>query len=231
MRSNLKGELASSLLAPTLRARFSELFGVASRKSVFSWQESVLPEAQVVVVDGASDLMRLQNRPPCVIWVGAAQPPAGTTGAWTGRLAQDYTVADLIDILDRAAVFLLDWRARQPMELAAPASAATDNVPLTRYRLESWVFLGAPFDGAGHVRALALLARQPVTAQQLQKHSGLALALVADLLQELARRKVLRASAAAPAAMPVPTRSRVAAPAHQGLVQRLSRWLKGASRA
>ena len=226
MKTNLKGELASSLLAPTLRARFSELFGVASRKSVFAWQESVLPEAQVVMVDGSSDLLRLQNRPPCVIWVGTAQPPAGTAGAWTGRLAQDYTVADLIDMLDRAAVFLLDWKARQPIPAAtAPVEPA---VPLTRYRLGSWVFLGAPFDGASHVRALALLARQPVTAQQLQTHSGLALAQVADLLQELARRKVLRASA--PAATPAPTSS-AAAPVHKGLVQRLSNWLKGAGRA
>lgn len=244
MKTNLTGELASSLLAPGLRARFFELFGVASRKSVFAWHEAVLPQAQVVVLDMSSDLSRLQFRPPCVIWVGGL-PAGASLGAWTGRLAADYTVADLIDVLDRAAVFLLDWKARRPVPTAvAPARALADSgVPPpaapgamgaaqgTRYRLAAWIVLGAPFDGAGCTSALALLARQPVTAQQLQQHSGLPPAMVLDLLQELARRKVLQASVLAPPATPAPHAPRGAAAVHQGFVRRLSHWLKGASRS
>ena len=243
MKTNLTGELTSSLLAPGLRARFFELFGVASRKSVFAWREAVLPQAQVVVLDVSSDLSRLQFRPPCVIWVGAL-PAGASVGAWSGRLAPDYTVADLIDILDRAAVFLLDWKARRPAPAAEPrartladsgmlqpaASPAMAAAPGTRYRLEAWIVLGAPFDGAGCVSALALLARQPVTAQQLQQHSGLPPAMVVDLLQELARRKVLQASVSAPPATAAPQAHRGGATVHQGLVRRLSHWLKGASR-
>ena len=262
LTTNLKGALAFGLLAPALRTRFLELFGVASRKSVFAWQESELPEAQVAVLDGSSDLMRLQPLPPCVIWVGRDHSPAAPRSAWVGRLAPDYTLSDLIDILDRAAVFLLDWKARQPApapllvgkadgEVAGAASrsssahapGASDSVAPavpakatmaaatqgTRYRLASWVFLGAPFDGSGCISALALLARQPVTASQLQVHSGLTAMDVRALLQELAHRKVLQviASPAKAAPLVVPT-ARPTAPL--GFVQRLSHWLKGASR-
>lgn len=267
MKTNLKGDLATSLLAPALRTRFSELFGVAARKSVFAWRESPVPQAQVVVLDVSSNLMRLQPMPPCVIWVGREQPAARFPDAWVGRLAQDYTVADLIDILDRAAVFLLDWKARQPaapvavavaahspvvppvspvsapsrafahstIQPTSPAAAGTAAMAAaqgSRYRLGAWVFLGPPFDSSGCISALALLARQPVTAQQLHTHSGLALPELAELLKELARRKVLQViapaqSAAPPSAAPS---SRGPAPVSKGLVRRLSHWISGASR-
>lgn len=258
LTTNLKGELACGLLAPALRPRFFELFGVASRKSVFAWQESELPEAQVAVLDGTSDLMRLQPVPPCVIWVGREQAAPGPRSAWVGRLAADYTLSDLIDILDRAAVFLLDWKARQPAAaaLANPsvssevhealarsarafahssiepvvpavaAKAAMATAQGSRYRLASWVFLGAPFDGPGCISALALLARQPVTASQLQTHSGLSAVDVRALLQELARRNVLQATAAPTSAQPTVS-SRTPPQASHGFVRRLSHWLKG----
>lgn len=264
MKTNLKGDLASSLLAPALRTRFSELFGVASRKSVFAWRESPLQQAQVVVLDVSSNLMRLQPLPPCVIWVGSDQPSARFPDAWVGRLAQNYTLSDLIDILDRAAVFLLDWKARQPIapvavavqapmvsrvippagparafahstiQPAAPAAAGAAGMAAaqgSRYRLGAWVFLGSPFDSAGCISALALLARQPVTAQQLHTHSGLAPAELAELLKELARRKVLQVIAPA---QPVPASAAAAprgpAPVRKGFVLRLSHWLSGAGR-
>ncbi len=265
VKTNLKGELASGLLAPALRARFAELFGVAARKSVFAWRESPLQQAQVAVLDLSSNLMRLQPLPPCVIWVGVDQPSARFPDAWVGRLAPNYTLSDLIDILDRAAVFLLDWKARQPMapvavavqapmassavippagparafahstiQPVAPAAAGTAAMAAaqgSRYRLGAWVFLGAPFDSAGCISALALLARQPVTAQQLHTHSGLAPAELAELLKELARRKVLQVIAPA---QPVPASaaaaSRGPAPVRKGFVRRLSHWLSGAGR-
>ncbi len=270
MKKNLRGELAFSLLAPALQARFSELFGVASRKSVFAWKESSLPQAQVVVLDTSSDLFSLASKPPCVIWVGLERAAPSNFSAWMGQLGRDFTVADLIDMLDRAAVFLLDWKARQPVQadsriaftaeyraagagagaVAAPDSvppsrafadssvqrektiaSAIARVPGSRYRLASWIFLGSPFDSAGCISALALLARQPVTAQQLHTHSGLAPAELAELLKELARRKVLQVIAPA---QPVPVSAAAAprgpAPVRKGFVLRLSHWLSGAGR-
>jgi len=264
VKTNLRGDLATSLLAPALRTRFSELFGVAARKSVFAWRESPLAQAQVAMLDVSSNLMRLQPMPPCVIWVGHEQPGARFAQTWVGRLPQDYTVADLIDILDRAAVFLLDWKARQnaapiavavqaappaptpapaaqparsfahstiqPAAPAAVGSAAMAAAQGSRYRLGSWVFLGAPFDSAGYVSALALLARQPVTAHQLQAHSGLEPAMVAVLLRELAHRKVLQVIAPTQAVPAAASPSRAGGAVSQGFVRRLSHWLTGANR-
>ncbi|MFN3438200.1 MAG: hypothetical protein ACK41V_10930 [Acidovorax sp.] len=260
MKTHLKGELSTDLLGAALHTRFSELFAVAARKSVFLWSESPLDQAQVVMLDASSNLLRLQPLPPCVIWLGYEQPAAGFSDAWVGRLAQDHTVADLIDILDRAAVFLLDWKARQPatatagqppaatsvyayersfahstIQHAAPAalgSAAMATAQGSRYLLDSWVFLGVPFDSAGCIGALALLARQPVTTQQLRTHSGLAPAELGELLKELARRKVLQVIAPAHAVTPLSSApaSRGLAPVHKGLVRRLSQWLSRASR-
>jgi hypothetical protein len=248
VKSNLKGDIASSLLAPSLRARFSDLLGVAARKSVFAWQESALPEAQVVVLDPTSNINVLTMLPPCVIWVGREQPVAARHGGWVSRLSQDFTVSDLIDTLDRAAVFLLDWKARQRAALTA-RSAAQSQMPASdfshssvasapstgtvaaaqtyRYRVSAWVVLPEPFNGPECVSALALLSRQPVTMQQLQIHTGLAPVLVVDLLQELNRRKVLLVSAPAPATAQSTT-SRGNAPVRQGFLTRLSRWIQGA---
>ncbi|MES2611264.1 MAG: hypothetical protein V4679_13530 [Pseudomonadota bacterium] len=237
---------------------------MASRKSVFAWRESPLAQAQVAMLDVSSNLMRLQPVPPCVIWVGHEQPGARLPQTWVGRLPQDYTVADLIDILDRAAVFLLDWKAQQTTAPVAVAVQAAASVPASipaaeparsfahstiqpaapaavgsaamaaaqgsRYRLGSWVFLGAPFDSAGYIGALALLAREPVTAQQLQTHSGLEPAMVAVLLRELAHRKVLQVIAPAQAVPAMPSSSRSGGPVSQGFVRRLSHWLTGANR-
>ncbi len=259
MTTNLKGELASGLLAPTLRPRFFELFGVASRKSVFAWQESELPQAQVAVLDGSSDLVRLRPVPPCVIWVGREQTTSSPRSAWVGRLSADYTLSDLIDILDRAAVFLLDWKVRQstaaaftsasassgvhealarsarafahssiePVVPAVVAKAAMAMAQGNRYRLGSWVFLGAPFDGPSYINALGLLASQPVTASQLQAHSGLTAVDVRALLHELAHRKVLQVIAASTSAQP----ARAQPQASHGFVRRLSHWLKGTGRS
>jgi hypothetical protein len=255
MKTHLNGDLTSSLLAPSLRARFADLFGVAARKSVFAWHEASLPDAQVVIVDQTSNLQILPVLPPCVIWVGREQPSRANPGTWVGRLAQDYTLADLIDMLDRAAVFLLDWKARQSASAAVRASQPAPQVassarstwlqaesgnsalpsisPVSaanecRYRLQTWVFLSSPFDDPDCVAALALLARQPVTMQQLQTHTGLAPVLVVDLLQELARRRVLQVSPPA-SAMAAKAAAPKGAPVRKGFLQRLSKWIHGES--
>lgn len=220
---HMKGRLAFSLLMPPMQARFVDLFEVASRRSVFSWSASALADAQVVVLDGASEHVQLQPMPPCVIWVGRERQAASDFGEWEGYLGEDFTVSDVIDILDRAAVFLLDWQARQRTSMAVqrtgnpavrepvvsmpltdqelraqgtdrPTLVSTDATsrPSNQYHLQAWVFLNAPFDSMDHVVALELMTRQPVTAQQLQAHSGLTPVALVALLQELARRKVLQ---------------------------------------
>jgi hypothetical protein len=153
-------------------------------------------------------------------------------------LPADYTVADLIDILDRAAVYLMDWKARQPQPALVPVAkpvltAEPGQDDGARHRLVSWVALAAPYNGPSYLRALAMLAREAVTVTQLQNHGGLAPEEVSALLVALRQRGVLRTQTAAIAvARPV-----AAAPANPAagagqrrLVQRLTHWLRGAVR-
>lgn len=221
----LKGDIAADLLAPAVLGRFRELFAVASRKSIFGWRDVPPALAQVVFLDHSASAVQLNPGPACVVWVGAEPSAASTRAHWTGRLAQDYTVGDLIDILDRAAVFLMDWKGATPLQgrALAPVPPQADEV---QHSLNAWVSMGAPFDSAECIRALALLARGGVTPEQLRAHSGLDTASMEALLRELDRRGVLT-TVAAPAAVAV--RAPGPASAHRRLVRRLSHWLRGAS--
>lgn len=169
--------------------------------------------------------------------VGGSFPDKAPQAQWTARLQSGYTLADLIDVLDRAAVFLMDWRARQKMTAASadtawesPAAARIAfGASHQRFQLSSWVSLGAPFRSGGNVRALALLTRAPVSLAQLCEHSGLAPAAAQALLAELSRRSVLRTETAAAAPDVRADRHRPAG--HGGLVQRLARWVRGGGQA
>lgn len=120
----MEGRISFSLLTPVLSARFSAVFAVASRKSVLAWRETALPDAHVVVLEASSDRLSLQPVPPCVIWVGNGPSALDPSCAWEGCLAQNFTVADFVDVLDRAAVALLDWSARQMVSAVSPKADA-----------------------------------------------------------------------------------------------------------
>ena len=224
--------IAADLLMPSLYERFAHLFSVASRKSVLRWKEVSCFKAEVLLLDRSLGPQMLPVKAPCVICVGGAAPGPAANAPWVARLDANYTLADLIDVLDRAAVFLLDWRARQ--KSAAPAvgaavAAAPEDAARYAYQLSTWVSMGAPFNSGGCVRALALLSREPVTLRQLCEHSGLERATAHALLAQLGRRGVLRSvplagagGAAAPKARP-----RISG----GLVQRLARWVRSGGRA
>jgi hypothetical protein len=235
MKKNLSGDIATGLLSPALRARFLELFSVASRKSVFAWREAALSRAQVLVLDTSAGHIDLPHWPPCVIWVGEQPARWMRASTWVGRLPPDYTVADLIDMLDRAAVFLMDWKARQPqpafVPVGAQALATGQSAEATaRYRLASWVALAAPFNGPSYLRALAMLAREAVTVAQLQEHGGLASEQASALLVELRQRGVLRTQVAAPRPAGAQAGHPTQAAGQRRLVQRLTHWLRGAIR-
>lgn len=228
--------VAAEMLTPHFYERFHKLFSVASRKSLLRWHEVPAAEAQVLLLDDAS-AAQPGSRAPCLVCVGGSFPDKAPQAQWTARLQSGYTLADLIDVLDRAAVFLMDWRARQTMTAASadtawesPAAArAAFGDPQQRFRLSTWVSLGAPFRSGGHVRALALLTRAPVSLAQLCEHSGLEPAAAQALLAELSRRNVLRTETAASA--PAVRADRPKPSGHGGLVQRLTRWVRGGGQA
>ena len=145
--------ISADLLTPNVRQRFVQLFGVAARKSVLPWKEVPRDRAQLVLVDqGMADVVSSLGNSPCVVTVGNVGGNLTDNASWAGRLEVNYTLSDLIDTLDRAAVFLLDWEARQKViarsqrTQAAPVDAAPAAKQEYLYQLKSWVSMGAPFN-------------------------------------------------------------------------------------
>ena len=225
--------ISSDLLTSDVRQRFVQLFGVAARKSVLSWKEVPLDRAQVLLIDpGMADATPSQGNAPCVVCIGSVRSEVLQSASWTGRLEVGYTLRDLIDMLDRAAVFLLDWEARQKVMASRDRATAVPNAyaaaisPEFLYQLSAWVSMGAPFNTGACIRALALLSREPVSISQLCTHSGLDAAMARNLLVELGRRGVLRGIALQNSRSAAPKRPRQAVHS-TGLLGRLGRWIRG----
>ena len=124
MKHSVAG-VVPDLLAPIYLDRFMTLFGVAARKSLSEWKRVSTGDAQLALLDATSQGEAVPASTPCVIYVGQSSSVAekSRAGRWVSHLPAEFTVSDLIDALDRAAVFLMDWTARQKVA-AAKAGAA-----------------------------------------------------------------------------------------------------------
>ncbi len=229
--------ISADLLTPSAKQRFAQLFGVAARKSVLPWKEVPRDRAQMLLIDtGMAEVITSLGNTTCVVCVGHVRSDILANASWVGRLEVNYTLSDLIDVFDRAAVFLLDWEARQKImanrsQVEEPAATGT---PAAKqeflYQLKSWVSMGAPFNTGASIRALALLSRQPVSLVQLCTHSGLDTTMARNLLVELGNRGVLRGIAMQDR-RPAPPQ-RPSQPVHSsGLLGRLGRWIRGGGKA
>ncbi|WP_353234286.1 hypothetical protein [Diaphorobacter ruginosibacter] len=205
MKHSVAG-VAPDGLAPASLARFLSLFGTAARRSLFDWTRTSPHDAQLALVDASLRGDAVPASTPCVIYVGRAQDAHGQprNGRWISHLPAEFTVFDLIDALDRAAVFLMDWSTRQRVAAskaaAAPVQAASAKTGPgmvkqdDEFQLTSWVSLDAPYNTGACVRAMALLTRAPVSLRQLCEHSGLDGETACSLIGSLYRRGALRHS-------------------------------------
>ncbi|WP_124458919.1 hypothetical protein [Variovorax sp. KBW07] len=214
----------AALLSPAVRERFQTLFSVAERKSVLAWQEAPLPRAEVVICD--SDLQDLPTEgSSCTVFVGtavASTQPAATSATRRFQLMPDFTVGQLLDTLDRAAVWLLEVRNQKRMQRAQDAE-----LPSSSYQLRRWVTLPAELSTPGYIRAMALLTREPMSMERLCNHSGLLGWQAHELLAELKRLDVLSVTGAPPRR---PSGQATASNANSrdrgGFFSKLSRWLR-----
>lgn len=227
--------LATELWSPAVEQRFQSLFAVAARKSLMAWHEVPAATAQVLVLDGSQPVLASALQAPCVVYVGGAaqrQPLGQSAQRWVAHLNVDFTLSDLIDMLDRAGVFLLDWRARQQAVTHHALERALADVRHQglecghRFEIKAWVSLQAPWDSPECTRALALLSRGMIDTMTLCTHSGLAPADAAHFLGDTALRAVLRCELNAPVAP-----QRKSAPAAPQWLQRLSGWISRGGRA
>ncbi|BEU96271.1 MarR family transcriptional regulator [Acidovorax sp. DW039] len=223
-------------MSQNLRARFLELFSVASRKSVFAWSEAELSHAKVLVLDSTVMDINLPSWPPCVIWLGEQPKHFSHNFDWVKLLPQNYTVSELIDILDRAAVFLMDWKGSRihdsTLAIKGHGTSHAEHTFSVKYQLMSWISLAPPFDRTEYVRTLALMTREAATLSQLKNHSGLSQDQVRALLMELQKREVLHVSkVTSPPSGKVDIKSRSSThSSYRRFVQRLSNWIIGTVR-
>ena len=184
--------LAAELWTPVVQQRFETLFAVAGRKSLSGWRQTPRLMAEVLVIEGFAPVEFKDGvRVPCVVYVGgeaASQPLGRSAQGWAAHLDVDFTLSDLIDILDRAAVFLMDWRARQKASVTLTLQRALEDLKQQglecphRFQIKSWVALPAGVNAAQNLRVLALLSRGPIDARSLTEHSGIELPQLAALL-------------------------------------------------
>ncbi len=248
MKHGVAGVLPD-LLGPVYLDRFVALFNVAARKSLIQWTRTAAGDAQLALLDANSRGEGVPDSMPCVIYVGKTTPATenARNARWVSHLPAEFTVSDLIDALDRAAVFLMDWTARQkvaaakamgagqPATATAGAAASGALAAGAQFQLSAWVSLDAPFNTGACVRALALLTRAPIQMHQLCSHSGLDEVTARALITSLERRGVLRVSQrkadAASESRAAQEQAARARPVRSGLIQRLARWVRGGGRS
>lgn len=227
--SNSVVTISPDLLPPELAQRFAPLFEVAARKSLRSWETAPLHEADVLVIDARLAVSEEAAKANCVICIGTQVRTAWPPTTWVSWLPAQFTVADLIGTLDRAAIHVHEMRSRKISQSSAQVAriGAVNNV----YRITSWAVLPPPFDTPGCLRGMAVLSRGALSLEQLCQHSQLDPAMAQQLLQQLAKRGLLtvleRPSHPTSKKTPVNTPSRTA----PGLLQRLSKWVLLGGRA
>lgn len=195
--------LAAELWSPVLRQRFDDLFCVAARKSLKQWRQVPMVSAQVLVVDGSLPAPEAAVWTPCVVYVGGipqGQHLGRSQQRWATFLDVDFTLSDMIDMLDRAAVFLMDWRVRQQVVTSQMLDAALRDLQEQgkdcgyRFQLGTWVALPAPWNRAECLRALAMLCRGAMDVPSLCEYSGMEPEGLAQLLMQPRLRSLLHCS-------------------------------------
>ena len=215
----------AALLPPDIRTRFQSIFKVAERKSVVAWKESTVDDAELLVVDDEPPALP-GDGPTCTIFVGpSAMAHTGPQTQMQRRfqLAPDFTVNQLRDTLDRAAVWLLDMRSQSEMHADEAEAQSQRQAEDTQYKLLRWVTLGPNFSAPGYTRAAALLTREPMSLERLCEYSGLSEVQGRDLLKELKRLgglQVMERTEKTAAPLPVPGTTGT------GFFSKLSRWLR-----
>ena len=208
--------LSTALLSDPVRARFLGMLEVAARRSIVAWEQVEGPHADVVVCEqaGAGEVRGVQ------IHVGDTPPHQGSTGLW---LRREFRLSALMDVLDLAAVRVLNQRDQQARVAVEPSQQSD-----LRYRLKHWVFLSGERAGANYMRVLAGMSRQAVSRSWIMKTGALNELQVDALLCELRLQKALLSEA------PITERPGLSAKSarpSRGFVARLRRWIDGSRTA
>ena len=236
--------LAAELWTPAVQQRFESLFAVAARKSLSGWRQVPRHLAEVLVLEGFAPLVsKDETKAPCVVYVGgeaSKQPLGRSSQGWAAHLDVDFTLSDLIDMLDRAAVFLMDWRARQKASVTLTLQRALEDLQqqgfdcMHCFQLRSWIALPGSANTAQNMRVLALLSRGPIDAKSISDHSGIEMPQLFTLLSLPQVQAVLRCSLRSsqePSAAPISTKTQPATSVTRQWVSKLTGWITRGGRS
>lgn len=204
--------LSVALLPPSLRHRFTTLLNVAGKRSIAAWQITDHASAEVLLMESASHPADQR------LAILVSDDPAKGVDGRSLRVPVDFRVANLMDVLDLAAVRAL--AAREVPSVQTPTAK-----PEMLYQLKHWVFLSDAFSSPAFVRVLAAMSRKAVSRAWMESKGGLQIAQVDSLLRELNVLGALILKLSTPQAPET-----IEAPSNGGFVSRLRRWIGGARR-
>ena len=157
-----------------------------------------------------------------------------TSQRWAAHLDVNFTLGDLIDMLDRASVFLMDWKARQQANSSQALQKSISDLQTMgmdcphRFQIKAWITLPAPYNAAESLRALALLSRGYIDARTLCEHSGITIEQAVRLLSLPQVQRVLRVSlqgSSESQAASARSAAKPAAPVTRSWVKKLTGWI------
>lgn len=208
---------SATLLPTTSGERFHALLKAAEPRCVCTWQEMPLGNAELLLLEGEAQTLSA-GWPPCLVMIDCPVPlHVAHPSQRIFHLDADFTVASLLDVLDRAAVWLLQIRSQRPSRVERAAQMASQ-----RYKLRRWVTLGEEWTQREYTLAIALLTREFMAPEMLCNLSGLTKEQMQRLLAELTHLDALAVEISAHSSDPPPSDF---FPARVGFFTRLSRLL------
>ncbi len=210
------------MLSDASNQRIHTLFSVAQKKSILTWNEGSLASAELILFDNKDTKFPLKSN-QCLAFIGEKTDMAQAFRPSRAffQLAPMYTVSQLLDLLDLAAVKLLAAR-----ESTGKAVRESDKASSYIHKLKRWVVLPTGFEAPEYVRAMALMTLGGVTLEDLYIRSSLQEEQGRALLNELGKQNALMVTLASPSQKNLPS-----APAtHEvkksaGLLLKLFGWL------
>jgi hypothetical protein len=174
--------------------RYELLMQIADEKTVFHWLPSDPRFASVALLDPS--VFNPQEALPanCIcIWVSASSDhPAGKGDM---SLPANFRLSDLINVLDRAALRILDMKTG-----TTGLDDASDPLSQRTYRISRWISLEHDFSAVHFQKILAVMTKQSVDWHWLLAYGGLPERDAYLFLAELRKKKVLVERSKLPAA-------------------------------
>ncbi|AEK62462.1 Hypothetical Protein CFU_2635 [Collimonas fungivorans Ter331] len=165
--------------------RYELLMQIADEKTVFRWISSDLKFASVVLLDPAIFKSREALPASCIcIWISDSAVPAAKKHDMI--LPLSFRLPDLISVLDRAALRILDMKTEQicPGDVTDPFYHRT-------YRISKWTQLEHSLSAIRFQKILAIMTKQSINWHWLLAYGGLTERDAYLFLDELRKRNVL----------------------------------------